>query len=62
MTLNAGAALFVAGAVASLGEGVDRAALAIDAGLATQLLERLREERRVADAAAAAEAPEGAPA
>ena len=62
VTLNAGAALFVAGAVENLGDGVDRAALTIDAGLATELLGRLREERNVAEAATAAQAPEGAPA
>ena len=64
VVLNAGAALLVAGAVDSLGEGVDRAALTIDAGLPTELLEQLREQRRAADAAAAAAtaAPEGAPA
>jgi anthranilate phosphoribosyltransferase len=59
--LNAGAALLVAAAVASLEEGIERAALTIDAGLGTELLERLREERRVAEAARA-DAPEGAPA
>jgi len=51
----------VAGAVESLGEGVDRAALTIDAGLVTELLERLREQRRAADSAVTA-APEGTPA
>jgi anthranilate phosphoribosyltransferase len=67
--LNAGAALLVANAVDTLEAGIERAALTIDAGLGTELLERLREERRVADAAraaaeaAAASAPaEGAPA
>ena len=61
--LNAGAALLVASAVASLEEGIDRAALTIDAGLGTELLETLRAERRAAEAAAAAAAPaEGAPA
>jgi anthranilate phosphoribosyltransferase len=69
--LNAGAALLVAGRVEQLEAGIEQAALTIDAGLATELLGRLREERRVADAAkaAAAEAqaaeaaqPEGAPA
>jgi anthranilate phosphoribosyltransferase len=62
VVLNAGAALLVAGAVESLGEGVDRAALTIDAGLGMELLQRLREQRETADAAKAAEAPEGAPA
>jgi len=51
--LNAGAALLVAGAVESLEEGIDRAALTIDAGLATELLERLRADRRRAEAAKA---------
>jgi len=63
--LNAGAALLVASAVESLEEGIDRAALTIDAGLGTELLERLRAERRVAEAAQAAGAAsqaEGAPA
>jgi anthranilate phosphoribosyltransferase len=62
VVLNAGAALLVSGAVESLGEGVDRAGLTIDAGLVTELLERLRDQRRASDAAAAARAPEGAPA
>ena len=65
MLLNAGAALLVASAVETLEEGVDRAALTIDAGLGTELLERLRAERRGAEAAAAAAAAgqaEGAPA
>ena len=58
--LNAAAAFLVAGRVESLDEGVDRAALAIDAGLAVELLEGLRAERRLADAdAAAAEAAAG---
>jgi anthranilate phosphoribosyltransferase len=61
--LNAGAALLVASAVESLEAGIERAALTIDAGLGTELLGRLREERRVAEAARAAAAPaEGAPA
>lgn len=51
--LNAGAALLVAGKVEQLEEGIDRAALTIDAGLAVELLEALRAERRAADAAAA---------
>ena len=44
--LNAGAALVVAGVVDDLAAGIDRAALTIDAGLATELLTRLRAERR----------------
>jgi anthranilate phosphoribosyltransferase len=51
--LNAAAALLVAGRVESLEEGVDRAALTIDAGLGLELLEALRAERVTADAAAA---------
>ena len=49
--LNAGAALLAAGSVDDLADGVDRAALTIDAGLGTELLERLRAERRTAEAA-----------
>ncbi len=49
--LNAAAAFVVAGAVDDLAAGVDRAALTIDAGLGTELLARLREERRAAEAA-----------
>ena len=61
--LNAAAALLVAGAVGQLEEGIDRAALAIDAGVGMELLEKLRAERREADAAkAAAEAAQASPA
>jgi anthranilate phosphoribosyltransferase len=60
--LNAGAALLVAGAVEKLEEGIERAALTIDAGLGSELLERLRTERRAAEAAAAIGAETGAPA
>ena len=63
--LNAGAALLVAGAVEQLEAGIDKAALAIDAGLAEELLGKLRAERRADEAAkAAAEAagPAGSPA
>jgi anthranilate phosphoribosyltransferase len=49
--LNAGAALVAAGAEGSIEDGIDRAALTIDAGLAAELLGRLRDERRAADAA-----------
>ena len=56
VVLNAGAALLVAGAEPTLADGVDRAALTIDAGLATELLGRLRAQRREAETAAA-EAP-----
>jgi anthranilate phosphoribosyltransferase len=59
--LNAGAALVVAGVVDDLAAGVERAALTIDAGLGTELLGRLRDERRAAEAARPAVA-EGAPA
>jgi anthranilate phosphoribosyltransferase len=51
--LNAAAALLVAGVVGGMEEGIDRAALAIDAGLGVELLEALRAERRAAEAAAA---------
>ena len=48
--LNAGAALLVAGVVADLEEGIERAALTIDAGLGVELLDALRLERRAAEA------------
>jgi anthranilate phosphoribosyltransferase len=51
--LNAAAALLVAGAVGQMEEGIERAALTIDAGLGTELLAALRTERRAAEAAAA---------
>ena len=51
--LNTSAALLAAGVVSTLEEGIDRAALTIDAGLAVELLERLRAERRAHDAATA---------
>ncbi len=51
--LNAGAALLVAGAVDRLEDGIDKAAFAIDAGLAEELLGKLRAERRAHEAAAA---------
>jgi anthranilate phosphoribosyltransferase len=65
--LNAGAALLVAGVVDRLEDGIDRAALTIDSGLAGALLEDLRAERSQAEQEAAGqEAPErtatGAPA
>ena len=63
--LNAGAALLVAGAVGQLEEGIDKAALTIDAGLATVLLGELRADRRRAEAEAseqAAAVPATAPA
>ncbi len=40
--LNAGAALVVAGLAPTLGEGLERAAEAVDAGAATSVLQRLR--------------------
>jgi anthranilate phosphoribosyltransferase len=49
--LNAGAAFLVAGDVDQLEAGIEKAALTIDAGLATELLEGLRAERRQAEAA-----------
>jgi anthranilate phosphoribosyltransferase len=60
--LNAAAALMVAGVVDSLEDGVERAGLTIDAGLGTELLDRLRAERSRAEAAAttAATEPQGA--
>jgi anthranilate phosphoribosyltransferase len=58
--LNAAAGLVAAGRVADLAEGIDLAALTIDAGLATELLEGLRAERRAAELARAT--TEGAPA
>ena len=60
--LNAGAAFMTAGSVETLEEGLERAALTIDAGLTAELLGRLRAERKVAEAAAAeaAEAAEAA--
>jgi anthranilate phosphoribosyltransferase len=51
--LNAGAALLVAGVVGQLEDGIERAALTIDAGLATELLGALRAERRAAEEAGA---------
>ena len=47
MLLNAGAAFVAAGAVESIVDGIERAALIIDAGLADELLGKLRDERRV---------------
>ena len=53
VVLNAGAAFLVSGSVESLDDGIERAALTIDAGLATDLLSRLRAERQAAEAASA---------
>lgn len=58
--LNAGAALLVAGVVGQMEEGIERAALTIDAGLGIELLERLRAERRAAETAAGAAADDAA--
>jgi len=55
--LNAGAALLVAGVVGQMEEGIERAALTIDAGLGVELLGALRAERRAAEAATSAGAP-----
>jgi anthranilate phosphoribosyltransferase len=60
VVLNAGAAFVVAGLADTLEDGVERAALTVDAGLGTELLERLRAERKLADAAHGER--EGAPA
>jgi anthranilate phosphoribosyltransferase len=60
--LNAGAALMAAGRTDTIDEGVELAALTIDAGLAGQLLDVLRAEKRAADQARAAEEPEATPA
>jgi anthranilate phosphoribosyltransferase len=49
--LNAGAAFLLAGVVDRLEDGIEKAALTIDAGLAAQLLADLRAERRAAEAA-----------
>ncbi len=50
--LNAGAALVAAGVVETIEDGIDRAALTVDAGLAAELLGQLRAERHAADAEA----------
>ena len=60
--LNAAAALLVAGVVGQMEEGIERAALTIDAGLGSELLGRLRTERRTAEAATELGAGTGAPA
>lgn len=59
--LNAGAGLLVGGAVDTLEAGIERAALTIDAGLVTDLLERLRAERRTAAAVTATPTTDGTP-
>ncbi|MEJ7747771.1 MAG: anthranilate phosphoribosyltransferase [Candidatus Limnocylindrales bacterium] len=50
--LNAGAAFLASGAVESIQDGIERAALTIDAGLTVELLDRLRRERAAAEALA----------
>jgi anthranilate phosphoribosyltransferase len=60
--LNAAAGLLAAGRVERMEEGLDMAALTIDAGLASQLLDGLRDEKRAADAAAAMAEPVETPA
>lgn len=60
VVLNAGAALVVAGVVDGFDDGIAVAREAIDSGKPRDLLARLREERRVAEAAAAAETAETA--
>jgi anthranilate phosphoribosyltransferase len=60
--LNAGAALVASGTVESIDDGIERAALTVDAGLAAELLGALRAERRAADAERrTADAGRGAP-
>ncbi len=51
VVLNAGAAFLAAGVADTLEDGIERAALTIDAGLTAELLERLRAERRAVEAA-----------
>ena len=60
--LNAAAALFVAEAVGSLAEGIERAARSIDEGAASGRLEALRVASQAAAAAHPAKAGEGSPA
>jgi anthranilate phosphoribosyltransferase len=54
--LNAGAALFIAGAVASVRDGIERAARALDSGDATRTLARLVEISSIDPSAAGAPA------
>ena len=56
VVLNAAAALLVGGAFGQMEEGIERAALTIDAGLAAQLLDTLRAERRAVETANAGDA------
>jgi len=55
--LNAGAAFMAAGSVETLEDGLERAALTIDAGLTAELLGRLRAERTASESAVAAATP-----
>src|SRR5512141_1666878 len=59
--LNAAAALLVAGVVAQMEEGIERAALTIDAGLGVELLAKLRAERQAAGVVPGAAGAAGAP-
>jgi anthranilate phosphoribosyltransferase len=61
--LNAGAAFVAGGRVESIDEGIELAALTIDAGLTAELLATLRAEKQAADTAkAAGDAEQAAPA
>jgi anthranilate phosphoribosyltransferase len=46
VVLNAGAALLVAGRASSVGEGISRAAAAIDSGAASETLDRMVQSSR----------------
>jgi len=61
VVLNAGAALFVAGAAPSVAEGIARAGVALDAGAAASVLERLVARSHAHSAAQAATATPGEP-
>jgi anthranilate phosphoribosyltransferase len=60
--LNAGAALLVAGVVDQLEEGIEKAAFTVDAGLAANLLTRLRADRRRAEGGTSGRSGEPTPA
>jgi anthranilate phosphoribosyltransferase len=62
VVLNAAAGLLAAGRVEQLESGLELAALTIDSGLARQLLDDLRADKRAADEAKARMAAEAAPA
>jgi anthranilate phosphoribosyltransferase len=53
VVLNAGASLLIAGAVASVGEGMSRAAAAIDEGRAARILEQMGKASNMSDDAIA---------